>query len=721
MIAAQLSEASDESQFGGKAASLARAARSGLPVPPGFALGWELVARIAAGGAFDELLQHFRRLGGRVSVRSSAIGEDSAEASFAGQHLTVLNVVSEKGVIDAIRAVHQSANTPAALEYRARLGVTGEARIGVVVQQMVDSEIAGVLFTRNPLDGTDERVIESAWGLGEAVVAGLITPDRFRLTPRGEIVERTAGVKDLEIRFAGEGSEEREVPEERIRALTLNDQQLAALHDLASKCEAVFGRDIDLEWAFANGDLHLLQSRPITKVKGGQASGLPGGLETRGPVEPQSGHPLTPRRLAGFALAAILSPLNSTMIAVAIPAISTSLAADQATLTLWLVTAYLLVSIVGQSPAGKLADLFGYNPVLTAGRIVFILGALLGAFAPNVGVLAAARILMGLGGALNIPPVLAELRNQVAPERRGRLFGLFGALMGTAAAIGPLAGDVLIRTFGWHSVFLVNLPLLFLSLLLEPPRRAESRPRGSFSFDYGGTLLFVIATSLLVGGMQAKSAAGWIAAAGGVALAALFVQLERKTADPLLDPGLFSIRSFAAGSSIVALQNFTMYATLFLVPFLLATNGGGSAGLYLLAMTGGMVVSSPLGGRVADAIGARRSSVAGALVATAGSTMLFAMSGSAAARFTALAMLGCGIGFSTTPSQAAALSGVPRQQAGAAAGALSTMRYIGGVLGSGLVAVIVSGGRALDLVWLFPAAMLVSAVVSLLLPPRALR
>jgi pyruvate,water dikinase len=257
-----LHEALSEESFGGKAASLARAMQAGLPVPRGFAASWDAVASNDAA-----MIAAWRALGAaRVAVRSSAVGEDSIDASFAGQHVTVLNVTTEQRFTDAVRTIHDSARTESALAYRKRMGVTGEPRIAIVVLEMIDAEVAGVLFTRNPMTGEIERVIESAWGLGEAVVAGLVTPDLFRVATSGQIVERRAGLKDLKVQMAANGGiEEVPVPNCDVARLSLTDEQLLALHDLASQCETHFGGARDLEWAFSKGELFLLQSRPITR------------------------------------------------------------------------------------------------------------------------------------------------------------------------------------------------------------------------------------------------------------------------------------------------------------------------------------------------------------------------------------------------------------------------------------------------------------------------
>lgn len=689
MTVVPISDAAPEEQFGGKAASLARAARAGLPVPHSFAISWDHAD-------FDAVADAFHACGGRVAMRSSAVGEDSLDASFAGQHVTVLNVTSVEMLREAIDVIRKSARAESALAYRAKMGITGDPRIGIVMMAMIDADVAGVLFTRNPISGASERVIESAWGLGEAVVAGLVTPDRFRVSSSGEILERTAGRKDVRVNFAsGGGTVEVEVAADDIHALSLSDPQLLALHRLAAQCEEYFGGPQDLEFAFEKGTLFLLQSRPITRVAGApKAAAEP----------PQS------RTMAGLALAAILAPLNSTIIAVALPTITTAFAASPALATRWLVTVYLVVTIVAQSPAGKLADLWGTSRVLTLGRMMFGLGALLAAFSPSLPVLGAGRVLMALGGAFAIPTVFAYLRNSVPHERRGRIFGIFGAIMGAAAAIGPVIGGFLTARFGWHSVFFVNVPVVLLSFALVPPRKTDQRGRAA-TFDFAGSAILGVAVLLLVAAIELMNV---LFAAGAIAFLVAFVIRERRATDPVLDVRLFTRPAFAAGSAIVALQNLAMYSMLFLLPFFMGRNPA-ATGRMLLLFTAGMVLASPVGGRLSDAIGSRVVALAGALVATAGAS-LFVSGGTLLA---ALVLMGAGIGIATSPSQAAAMSAVSASEAGVASGALSTMRYVGGVIGSGLVALITAGGVTRDArLLVFPAVLLLSALVALVLPGR---
>ena len=147
---------------------------------------------IASGEAASTaaLREAVRPLPTPLAVRSSAVGEDSAGASFAGQHITVLNVPSADDVEAAVREVWWSANSDSAITYRKRLGVFARPSVGVVVQSLLQPDTAGVMFTRNPITGADERMIEASWGLGEAVVSGRVIPDSFRVARSGEVLER---------------------------------------------------------------------------------------------------------------------------------------------------------------------------------------------------------------------------------------------------------------------------------------------------------------------------------------------------------------------------------------------------------------------------------------------------------------------------------------------------------------------------------------------------
>jgi pyruvate,water dikinase len=244
-----------------------------------------LVEAIASGDekAIEKLAKAIAALPPPFAVRSSAVDEDSMAASFAGQHLTLLNVHSAADAPGAIREVWWSANSDSAITYRQRVGLFTRPSVGVVVQTLLNPAVAGVMFTENPVTGADERVIEASWGLGEAVVNGLVVPDHFRLDRAGQVLDHKAGRKRIAIRsLPNGGTYEEQVSPAQVNQICLDDTQLAALSQLALQCEKVYGPRRDIEWAFQNGTLYLLQCRAITTGKA--RSEAPPSLPPRDPV-----------------------------------------------------------------------------------------------------------------------------------------------------------------------------------------------------------------------------------------------------------------------------------------------------------------------------------------------------------------------------------------------------------------------------------------------------
>lgn len=281
-----LAKARETSLFGSKAVGLGDAVRQGLQVPPGVALSGDLVEAIASGddAAIEKVSKAIAPLSAPFAVRSSAVDEDGIAASFAGQHLTVLNVHSVADVPGAIREVWWSANSDSAISYRQRVGLFTRPSVGVVVQSLLNPNVAGVMFTEHPVTGADERLIEASWGLGEAVVAGLVVPDHFRLDRAGQVLERKAGRKHIAIRsLPNGGTFEYQVAPAQVGQLCLDDSKLAALSELALRCEKVYGPRRDIEWAFHDEALYLLQCRAVTTGKA-RSDELPPVASGRDPI-----------------------------------------------------------------------------------------------------------------------------------------------------------------------------------------------------------------------------------------------------------------------------------------------------------------------------------------------------------------------------------------------------------------------------------------------------
>jgi pyruvate,water dikinase len=261
---------SDGDAVGGKGLSLGLMAGSALPVPAGFCITTAAYRRLAGRlpqsdpGLVGQIAHHYRRLGeGPVAVRSSATAEDGSITSFAGQQETVLGVKGETAVVEAVAHCWASLASERAAAYRQRQSVAdADLAMAVVVQKLIPAESAGVLFTRDPLDSAGQSMlVEASWGLGESVVSGRVTPDRFQIDrDSGAVRECHVGTKPTMRTEKGWQS----VPADKQSQPCLSDSQLTELANLGRQVEAFYGDARDIEWAWADGRFWLLQARPIT-------------------------------------------------------------------------------------------------------------------------------------------------------------------------------------------------------------------------------------------------------------------------------------------------------------------------------------------------------------------------------------------------------------------------------------------------------------------------
>ncbi len=267
MKAVPLELATDEALCGGKACHLGEALRAKLPVPRGYVLPVALVEALQKkdNDALLELKNLFASFHGQAAARSSGVGEDAKEHSFAGQYLSCMNVRSFPELLRAINTICDSAKAPAVQAYRKQLGLDPVVQMAVVIQEQIRPDCAGVMFTQNPVNGADEIVIEASWGLGKSVVDGAVIPDQYRLSKTGEILSRQSGVKDRQFVTGMHGGvEEQLVPKELVSQFCVKDNMLQKLAALADAVEVRFGVGQDIEWAVAEGQVWLLQKRLIT-------------------------------------------------------------------------------------------------------------------------------------------------------------------------------------------------------------------------------------------------------------------------------------------------------------------------------------------------------------------------------------------------------------------------------------------------------------------------
>jgi rifampicin phosphotransferase len=202
-----------------------------------------------------------------VAVRSSATTEDLESTSFAGQLESFLNVRGSEDVLTAVRRCWASLWSARTIGYQMRFGIRPDvAEVAVVVQTLIDADAAGVLFTSDPVSHRDDRiVINAAWGLGEAVVGGMVTPDSYVVERRtGELVERIVSPKDIMTVTTGTGTRQVPVPDSKRFESVLSRREVTALAALGRRVESLYGLPVDVEWVRALGELLIVQARPIT-------------------------------------------------------------------------------------------------------------------------------------------------------------------------------------------------------------------------------------------------------------------------------------------------------------------------------------------------------------------------------------------------------------------------------------------------------------------------
>ncbi len=428
--------------------------------------------------------------------------------------------------------------------------------------------------------------------------------------------------------------------------------------------------------------------------------------------------------LAAIALGTTLAPLNSTMIAVALPSIQADLDVS-VTQTSWLVTLYLAAMAVGQPIGGRLGDLFGRRRIYLGGLVWFGIVSAGCAFAPNLAVLIFFRTQQALAGALTFPNGAAIVREAVPAEQRGSAFGVIGMTTGLAAAIGPPLGGLLVHSFGWEAIFWANVPVIAIALLLNFRFLPKTAPvkRERLPFDTVGTVLFTLTLTAVISiptllktyGAPLAISAGVVAVIAGV----LFVRRELQAAAPVVPVRLFRSTAFSMACLSICLSNLVMYTTLLALPQFMdhvrgeneQVIGGTLAALSAFAAFWGLA-----GGRISDARGKWLPAVAGAVVLFAGTVGIALMLGADPLwpLVVALAVMGLGLGIQGAPVQTAAVEAAPEASTGSAAGIFSTSRYMGSVTGATVLALVFASDAASHDRGMFVALFAGLAVVALM-------
>ncbi|HYZ53675.1 MAG TPA: MFS transporter [Streptosporangiaceae bacterium] len=394
--------------------------------------------------------------------------------------------------------------------------------------------------------------------------------------------------------------------------------------------------------------------------------------------------------------------LDSTIVNVALPSIGHDLHSSVSGLQ-WTIDAYLLVLASLLMFSGSTADRVGRRRTFQAGLALFTLGSLLCSLAPGLGWLVVFRMLQAVGGSMLNPVAMSIITNTFTdPAERAKAIGIWGGVFGLSMALGPVAGGALVDSVGWRGIFWVNIPVgiaaIVLTALFVPESRA-GRPRRP---DPVGQVLIIVLLASLTYAIIEGPGSGWgsprILGFFGLAAVALllFLAYEPRRRDPLIDPRFFRSAPFSgatatAVSSMAALGGFLFLNTLYLQD----VRGFRAliAGLYLLPMAVAMAVCAPLAGRIVAKRGTRLPLMVSGIALIVSGMLLTRIGDSTGTGYLALSYLifGAGLGLVNAPITNSAVSGMPRQQAGVAAGVASTSRQVGQSLGVAIMGSVLNG------------------------------
>jgi EmrB/QacA subfamily drug resistance transporter len=396
--------------------------------------------------------------------------------------------------------------------------------------------------------------------------------------------------------------------------------------------------------------------------------------------------------LGAILLALLLGALDQTIVGTALPRIVTDLHGND--LYTWAVTIYLLTSTISVPFYGKLSDYYGRKPLLIFGIIVFLVGSALSGLSGEMWQLILFRGIQGIGAGSLFPISLAVIGDLFTPAERGKYQGLFGAVFGLSALVGPALGGIITDNVGWHWIFYINLPIGLISLLVvSRVLPSVKRPKHSLDLDLVGALVFVAAMIPLLVGLTNKQSADWATPeVGGLLLIAavlipVFLWIESRVKQPIVPLDLWRSRTYAGSQIATFFAAFGFFsATIFLPRFYQVVRGDSAtiSGYELFPLLVGVIVSSIVSGQIVARTGRYKALLLASVVLVGIGSLLFtnlaATSDPWVIRFWQF-VLGAGIGPTLAVFTIVIQNAVPFSKLGVATSNLTLFRQIGGTVG----------------------------------------
>ena len=439
---------------------------------------------------------------------------------------------------------------------------------------------------------------------------------------------------------------------------------------------------------------------------------------TAAAVSPAPGARLSHRQVlvafSGILLAMLLSALDSTIVATALPTIVGELGGLER--LGWVVTSYLLAQTVVAPLYGKLGDLYGRKIILQSAVLLFLVGSVLCGMSGSLMQLIVFRAIQGLGGGGLLVTTQAAVGDIVPPRERGRYQGIFGAVFGISSIAGPLLGGFFTTELSWRWIFYINLPFGLLAMVVIAATLPRSPERVRHAVDWAGSALLALALGAIVvftdlGGVALPWSSPTMLALAATAIVALvlFVAVERRAAEPVLPLRLFGDRTFALTSVIGLIVGFAMFGSVTYLPLFLQVVNGATptgSGLQMLPLMGGMLATSIVSGQLISRWGRYRIfPIAGTALMAVGLYLLSLMDARTTVLDASLRMLvlGLGLGLVMQVLVIAVQNAVDYGDLGVATSGATLFRLIGGSLGTAVFGAIFAGGLAAHLERRFPA------------------